>query len=118
MAHANLYSTEQIIEALRATNGLVSLAARQLGCVPGTIYNRAKNTKSVQQAIDDCRDELIDHAELALRSAVLDKEPWAVGLVLKTLGKNRGYVERQEITGSKDAPLYVVNWDESADDQD
>lgn len=108
MAGKVQYTTAEIIKALQDTNGLVSLAARKLGCAPNTIYNRAKDVKSVQQTIDDARIELIDHAELALRSAVLSKEPWAVALVLKTLGKGRGYVERQEVTGADGAPIAVV----------
>lgn len=94
------YTTEAIIDALKQTNGLVSLAARRLGCSASTIYSRAHAVQSVQQAIDDSRDEIVDAAELALRAAVMDKQPWAVALVLKTLGKGRGYVERQEVTGA------------------
>jgi hypothetical protein len=106
------YTSEQIIAALQATNGLVSLAAKKLGCSPQTIYKRAKNVQIVRQAIDDSRDELVDHAELALRAAVLDKEAWAVALVLRTLGKHRGYVERQEITGAEGGSIRV-SWDDA-----
>lgn len=101
------YSTERIIQALRDTNGLVSLAARKLGCTTQTIYTRAKKVAAVQQTIDDSRAELVDHAELALRAAILDKQPWAVALVLKTLGRERGYVERQEVTGAAGGPVGV-----------
>lgn len=93
------FTTEQIINALRETNGLVSLAARRLGCSAMTIYRRAKKTQAIQQAIDDSRGELVDQAELALRASVLNKQPWAVSLVLRTLGKDRGYTERHEFAG-------------------
>lgn len=101
------YATEQIIEALRATNGLISLAAKRLGCNPTTIYRRAERVQSVRRVIDECRAELVDEAEQALRNAILDREPWAVALTLRTLGKNRGYVERQELTGGDGEPLEV-----------
>ena len=107
MGQPQQYTSEQIAQALRDTNGLVSLAAKRLGCAPNTIYYRAKAVKSVKQAMDDCRGELVDFAELALRSSVIDKEPWAVSLVLKTLGKDRGYVERQEVTGADNGPVLV-----------
>jgi len=94
------YSTDKIIAALKATNGLVYLAARQVGCTPKTIYTRAKSCVAIRQAIEDSRGELIDLSELKLRAAVLNGEPWAVALVLKTLGKDRGYVERQEVNSS------------------
>lgn len=108
MAGKAEFSSEQIIQALRDTNGLVSLAAKKLGCVPQTIYNRAKKSQTIQQAIDESREELVDYAELALRSALLSKEPWAVQFTLKTLGKSRGYVERQEHTGADGDGIKIV----------
>lgn len=104
---SNEYSTESIIKALKETKGLVTLAADKLKCQPQTIYNRAKTVKAVQQTIDDERDKLVDTAELALNKAVLGGEAWAVQLVLKTLGKNRGYVERQEVTGADGTELAI-----------
>ncbi len=109
------YSTDEIIDALRATNGLVSLAAKKLKCCPNTIYNRAHSVQGVQRVIDECRAELVDLGELSLRRAVVNGEPWAVGLVLKTLGKERGYVERTEhdMRGRDGGPLeieYVNDW--------
>lgn len=101
------YSSDEIMQALRETNGLISLAARRLGCANQTIYNRAKKVQAVQQVINESRDELVDIAELALRSAVTGKEAWAVCLVLKTLGKERGYVERQELTGADGKELKI-----------
>jgi len=106
------YTSEAIIEALKSVNGMVYLAARKLGCEPKTIYNRAKQVQEVQRAIEDSRGELVDIAEQKLRGAVLDREPWAVALVLKTLGKSRGYVERQEVTGPDGTPQqHVVRFD-------
>ena len=93
------YTEQQIIDALKATNGLISLAARQLGCERQTIYNRAKNNKKIRGCIKNSREELVDSAELALRAAVIGREAWAIAFTLKTLGKSRGYVERQEISG-------------------
>jgi hypothetical protein len=105
MAGKQEYTSEKIIQALKDTNGLVSLAAKRLSCSPQTIYNRAKQVQSVQAAIDESREELVDYAELALRSAVIGKEPWAVQFVLKTIGKHRGYIERQELTGAGGGPV-------------
>lgn len=92
-------SNQQIIDALRDVNGMVYLAARKLGCAPNTIYNRMAKSATIKQACEDSRGELVDISEQKLRAAVLNGEPWAIALVLKTLGKKRGYVERTEITG-------------------
>ena len=103
--------TERIIECLRETNGLVSLAAKRVPCSISTINTRRKRVQAVAQVIRECRAELVDYGELALRRAVIDGEPWAVGLVLKTLGKDRGYIERQEITGADGGDIRMV-WDD------
>ena len=100
--------TQRIIECLRETNGLVSLAAKRVPCSMTTIYTRARDVAAVRQVIDECRSELVDYGELALRRAVVNGEPWAVAMVLKTLGKDRGYVERQEVTGADGEALQVV----------
>jgi hypothetical protein len=106
--------TDRIIECLKETNGLISLAAKRVPCSITTIRERARRVQAVKQTIDECRGELVDVAELALRAAVTRGEPWAVGLVLKTLGKDRGYVERQEVTG-KDGEAVRLVWDDGAD---
>ena len=100
-------SNQQIIDALRDVNGMVYLAARKLGCAPNTIYNRMAKSDNIKAAVEDYRGELIDLSEQKLRQAVLNSEPWAVALVLKTLGKKRGYVERSEYAGVKDEPIEI-----------
>jgi len=94
------YRTPDIIAALERTHGMIYLAAKELGCNPSTIYRRADKNKEIQSIIDSFRGQLVDKAELKLEQAVMNGEPWAVTLTLKSLGKNRGYVERQEITGA------------------
>ena len=112
--------TKRIIECLRETNGLVSLAAKRVPCSQSTINTRRKRVKAVEDVIRECRGELVDFGELALRRAVVDGEPWAVGLVLKTLGRDRGYVERTEnmVTGKDGGPvtMRVVYGDDGPDD--
>ena len=107
--------SERIIECLRETNGLVSLAAKRVPCSMTTVYKRARDVQAVQAAIDECRSELVDYGELALRRAVIAGEPWAVAMVLKTLGKGRGYSEKLETENH-----IVVEWvygnDEAARD--
>lgn len=94
------YRTPDIIAALERTHGMIYLAAKELGCNPSTIYRRADKNKEIQSIIDSFRGQLVDKAELKLEQAVMNGEPWAVTLTLKSLGKNRGYVERQEVTGA------------------
>lgn len=106
------YRTADIMAALERTHGMIYLAAKELSCSPHTIYRRAEKDKKVQDIIDSYRGQLIDKAELKLEQAVMSGEPWAVQFSLRTIGKARGYVERQEVTGA-DGGAIVVEWDDS-----
>lgn len=107
-ATSRRHTQAEIIQTLKQTKGLVTLAAARLGISPQAIYKRAKKSPAIQEAIDASRDELIDQAELGLRNAVAQQQPWAIALVLNTIGKNRGYVKREEITGANGQPLETV----------
>lgn len=108
------YRTSDIISALERTHGMIYLAAKELGCDPKTIYRRAEKSKDVRDTIDSYRGQLVDKAELKLEQAVMRDEPWAIQMTLKTLGKKRGYVERQEITGADDKEIvFRVNYGHS-----
>jgi len=106
------YRTVDIIAALERTHGMIYLAAKELACSPHTIYRRAEKEKKVQDIINSYRGQLVDKAELKLEQAVMAGEPWAVQFSLRTIGKSRGYVERQEVTGA-DGGAIVVEWDDS-----
>ena len=93
------YTVEEIAEALRKNNGMVSLAARSLHITRDSIYKRMRDHPILKEVLKDARESMIDLAESALRLAILNGEPWAVALALKTIGKGRGYVERIEQTG-------------------
>jgi hypothetical protein len=101
---SNEYSDEEIIEALEKNNGLITLAAKRLGCSANTIRNRIKSSELVKEAAENERDKFVDLAEQKLIQCVRGKEAWAIALVLKTLGKNRGYVERQSVDISFSKP--------------
>ncbi len=100
------HSLEQALEA--AQKGITKAgAARVLGCSRQTVISYCKRWKRLAEAFEANRQELVDLSEMALRGAVLRGEPWAVTFALKTLGKDEGYSERQEIVSKSDA-LEVV----------
>lgn len=101
------FTKEQVIQALQNSGGMVYMAARALKCNPLTIYNYRDRHPEVREAIDNARGELLDTAELALKRAVLNGEAWAVCFALKTVGKGRGYIERQEFTGANGDPIRI-----------
>lgn len=104
-------SDKKIIEALIATNGGLYLAAKKLECAPNTIYNRMRKNPRLKDIIEDHRGETVDIAEQKLRQAILNGEPWAIALELKTIGKSRGYVEKQEISATVEGVIKTVGFD-------
>lgn len=98
---------KRMLDAIKKNGGAVYLAARELGCAPNTIYNRMKKSPTLKRAVEDARGEVVDYAEQKLRLAILNGEPWAIAMALKTIGKSRGYVERQEVTGAEGSHIVV-----------
>src|SRR5665648_432491 len=91
------HTVSEIRKALEAYRGCVYLAAESLGMWPQAIYARIKKSPDLQQLLDLYDGRRTDAAELKLEQAIRDGEPWAIQFQLKTKGRSRGYVERQEV---------------------
>ena len=102
------FSAKRMVDELTRTKGMVYIAAENLGCTPQTVYNYVNKYPAVAAAKELAEGKVLDQAELALYKAILNGEPWALQFVLKTKGKKRGYVERQEVAGVEDQPLETV----------
>ena len=98
---------EDYIKAITEAQGLISVAARRLGCSRTAVYEAAKNHPEVQRAIDDARERTTDLAEGKLFQKINEGDNTAIIFYLKTQGKRRGYVERQEVTGAEGTELTV-----------
>jgi len=103
------YTVEQVENALNQTAGNIASAARALGASRSTIYRFIENSPTLQQVLVDAREELVDIAESALRREVLNGNITAIIFTLKTQGKARGYVERQEVSGP-DGGAIILEW--------
>lgn len=88
------YTDKQIMDALRATKGMVYVAAQHLGCDPRTIKGRVAKSQRIRDVLDSERGKMGDTAELKLAQAIQKGEPWAIQFYLKTQAKDRGYTER------------------------
>ena len=99
------YSVEQIIAALGESHGMIAPAARSLGCSRDTIRRYLAEYPEIAQAIEDANEEVNDMTELKLFDAIQRGEAWAICFRLKTKAKDRGYVERGELTGTNGAPV-------------
>jgi transposase-like protein len=98
---------EQIIKALIDMNGMISKAARSLGVSRSLIYWYMDQHPEIREAVDEAKQMMLDEAESQLHKAVKKGTPWAVQYYLKTQGKQRGYVDRQEITGADGEAIQI-----------
>jgi len=89
---------EQAIKAIEGTGGIVKQIADKLNVTRISVYNYI-NRYDLQDLIDQERESLIDTAETKLVQNINNNDNTAIIFFLKTQGKKRGYVERQEVTG-------------------
>jgi hypothetical protein len=101
------YTQEQMIKALEESKGLIAPAARALGCSRDTIRSYLEEYTAVAQAKLDQREAVTDMAENALYAAILRGEAWAICFYLKCMAKDRGYVEKAEISGPGGKPISI-----------
>lgn len=105
MSRQNRTLKDTMLEALRANMGIVSKAAEAAGIARSTHYLWLQEDEEYKQAVEDISEYVIDFAESALYRLIKEKNPQATLFFLKTRGKARGYVERQEIEVTEKKPL-------------
>lgn len=98
-------SSAEIIEALKATRGMVYLAAERLGCSHELIYDRIRTDPAVKEMVEHLAGQVNDITEGKLFEAIENGEPWAIRFRLSQKAKDRGYGEKVELTGPGEGPL-------------
>ena len=97
----------RIIDAIRESNGLLTLAAKKAGVGYTTIWRYTQDYPSVKQAVIEAKERMLDFAEGKLYENIKGGDNTAIIFYLKTQGKGRGYIERQEVTGEGGKPIEV-----------
>jgi len=102
-----------MIQALEKSLGIVTSACKVVGISRQTHYNWMEDAE-YKAAVMELGDVALDFAESKLHKLIDQGNPAATIFYLKTKGKERGYVERQEIAVAEKKPL---SWftDDSAD---
>jgi len=93
-----------IIEALEKSLGVVTTACKIVGVGRTTFYEWLKEDEEFAKQVDDIQNIALDYAESQLHKQIGDGSTAATNFYLKTKGKKRGYIERQEITGADGMP--------------
>ena len=97
---------DEIEEALRAERGMITYAARRLGYSVTSLRDRLEaNPARFKPIRDEAREAVIDLAERSLIAKLEDGDLQATTFALRTIGRQRGYAERTEITGADGGPV-------------
>jgi hypothetical protein len=103
-----------MIEALTKALGVVKMACESVGISRQTHYNWLKDDAAYKAACDNLPEVVLDFAEHHLHKLISQGNPAATIFLLKTKGKGRGYVERQEIEVAEKKPLSWFVSDDSS----
>jgi hypothetical protein len=95
-AEMKQHKIEEIEAQLIEQQGNLSAAARKLGMSRRGVQKRVEKSPQLQEVLEDARETMVDDAENVLRDKLKAGDLAAAMFIAKTLGKNRGYVERTE----------------------
>lgn len=93
-----------ILEALEKSLGVVTTACKKVGVGRTTFYGWLKDDKDFADKVNDIQNIALDFVESKLFENIKEGKTSEMIFYLKTKGKKRGYVERQEITGADGMP--------------
>jgi hypothetical protein len=99
----NVSDTEAAIEKY---SGNLTAVAKYFGVARMTVYRKIAKHASLQEALETARETMLDNVESTLYKQALEGNTTSMIFFLKTQGKSRGYVERQEHTGEDGEPLF------------
>jgi hypothetical protein len=108
--NATAIKKRAMIEALEKTLGVVTTAAKMVGIDRVTHYRWLEADEEYRENVDDVQNVVLDFAESALHKMVENHNPAATLFLLKTKGKKRGYIERQEIAHEGNVQSTLIEW--------
>ena len=97
---------ESVIEALKKSLGVVTTALTRLDIPSSTYYKWLKTDPEFAQEVKDIENIALDFSESKMFEAINKGSEGLIKFHLSRKGKNRGYVERQEITGMDGQPTH------------
>ena len=86
-----------MLEALEKSLGIVTSACKSVDISRETHYRWLREDAEYKAAVESLSDVALDFAESQLHKQIKDGNSTATIFFLKTKGKKRGYVERQEL---------------------
>lgn len=90
-------SKRKMLDALEDTLGIVTVAAKKCGIHRSTHYQWMQDDADYKKKVEELNNVCLDFAESKLFDNIRKNKETSTIFFLKTRGKNRGYVERQEV---------------------
>jgi hypothetical protein len=91
------HTKKALLDALEKSLGIVTTACKKVGIGRTTYYDWYNNDSDFKDKVDDLKNVALDFAESQLHKQIQDNSTSATIFYLKTQGKKRGYIERQEV---------------------
>lgn len=88
---------KRMIESLEKNLGIVSVASQNAGIHRSTHYAWYNEDEEYRKEVDSIHNVCLDFAESKLFENIKENRETSIIFYLKTRGKERGYVERQEV---------------------
>jgi hypothetical protein len=98
-----------MIAALEKSLGIVTTASKEVGISRNTHYTWLKEDEAYASEVESISDMALDFAESQLHQQIKNGEVTSTIFYLKTKGKKRGYIERQEVENSG---TMAITWNE------
>jgi len=93
----NDITKKAMLEALEKSLGVVTSACKTVDISRETHYRWLREDADYKAAVEALSDVALDFAESQLHKQIKDGNSTATIFFLKTKGKKRGYIERQEV---------------------
>jgi hypothetical protein len=93
MANREQYTAEQMINALKATRGMITYTSDYLGCDYKTVRRYIDKYATVKEAYEDAKDRIADNVEntlydvapMVMRAAECGPFDWSIDRVINKL---------------------------------
>jgi len=105
------WSDREIEEALLRNFGIISYAAKELGCSYSALWKRVHATEELLAAKERAEEKILDIAEAQLFKNIKEGKEASLFFFLKCRGKHRGYVEKHQVENLGDIKIKIVHED-------
>lgn len=93
------------LEAYDKSLSNISVACKQIGISRNTFYDWCKKYPDFNEKINEFDEGILDFAETMLMKNIREQKEASIFFFLKTKGKSRGYIEKQELEHSGNDPF-------------